>query len=43
MLQYFGIQPYAKVLYVECAKAFLLYDLFKHDPFLNLYGIDVSK
>ncbi len=45
MIDHFGLQlqPAAKVLDVGCAKGFLLHDFFKHDPSLNLYGIDVSR
>ena len=43
MIKYYGLKAGDKVLDVGCGKAFLLYDLTKQIPGLEVYGLDVSK
>ena len=43
MIEYYGLKAGDKVLDVGCGKAFLLYDLTKQIPGLEVYGLDVSR
>jgi ubiquinone/menaquinone biosynthesis C-methylase UbiE len=40
---YYNLVDSSKILDVGCAKGFMLYDFYKHNPNLDLYGIDISK
>ena len=40
---YYNLVDGSKILDVGCAKGFMLYDFYKQNPNLDLYGIDISK
>ena len=40
---YYNLGDNSKILDVGCAKGFMLYDFFKLNPNLDLYGVDISK
>ena len=40
---YYNLNDESKILDVGCAKGFMLYDFYKQNPNLDLYGIDISK
>ena len=40
---YYNLNNGSKILDVGCAKGFMLYDFYKLNPNLDLYGIDISK
>lgn len=40
---YYNLNNESKILDVGCAKGFMLYDFYKLNPNLDLYGIDISK
>ena len=40
---YYNLNNENKILDVGCAKGFMLYDFYKLNPNLDLYGIDISK
>jgi len=42
-IDYYNLVDGSKILDVGCAKGFMLYDFYKRNPNLDLYGIDVSK
>jgi len=43
IISHFGLKPGDKVLDVGCAKGFLVKDLMKVCPGLDVYGIDISE
>jgi len=43
LVEHYGLKPGDKVLDVGCGKGFLLYDLTKVLPGLEVYGIDISE
>lgn len=42
-IDYYNLVDGSKILDVGCAKGFMLYDFYKQNPNLDLYGIDISK
>jgi ubiquinone/menaquinone biosynthesis C-methylase UbiE len=42
-IDYYKLKPNDRVLDLGCAKAYLLYDLIKEQPRLNITGIDISR
>lgn len=40
---YYNLGDNSKVLDVGCAKGFMLYDFFRLNPNLDLYGVDISE
>lgn len=42
-IEYYKLKPDAKILDVGCAKGFMIYDLKRQYPGLEIYGIDISK
>ena len=43
MVEYYGIKPGDKVLDIGCGKGFLLYELTKVMPGIEVFGVDISK
>lgn len=43
MIEHYGLRPGDKILDVGCGKGFLLYDLKKEIPGLDVRGIDISE
>lgn len=43
LLEYYAIKDGMKVLDIGCAKGFLLYEIKKANPTLQVYGVDISK
>jgi SAM-dependent methyltransferase len=42
-LEFYEIKDGMKILDIGCAKGFLLYEIKKINPTLNIYGVDISK
>jgi ubiquinone/menaquinone biosynthesis C-methylase UbiE len=43
MVEHYGIKPGDKILDIGCGKGFLLYELTKVIPNIEVFGIDISK
>lgn len=43
LLEYYAIKDGMKILDIGCAKGFLLYEIKKLNPTLQVYGVDISK
>lgn len=43
LIDLFTLKEKSNFLDIGCAKGFLLYDLYKINPLINLYGLDISE
>jgi ubiquinone/menaquinone biosynthesis C-methylase UbiE len=43
ILRFFELKPNARILDIGCGKGFLVYDLMKESPKLDVYGLDISE
>ena len=43
LIKTYNLKPYSKVLDVGCGKGFLIYEMLKIEPKLNIIGFDISE